>query len=287
MTAMHLFRPASADGSRAHVVVRLAAIVVLALSLGIGVNHLVWAVAQWPLGDLKVYLAAAERLRSGEPLYLVTDPYNTYWYAPWFAILLVPLTFLPSLLVAIVWSTILVACSLAVGYVLWEFGTPAGRVLAVLTTPALIAVSAGGNVQAPLVLALLLGLHHRSGPVWVALAASLKFTPVLFTLVYAARREWSKVTWSLALTGVLLAPAFVMGLPLDHVETWAGAAPSILAWGLPIYVAAVGGCCLVALAVPRYSALAAAAAAVLALPRLFVYDVTLIAAGAAAEGGER
>ena len=64
----------------------------------------------------------------------------------------------------------------------------------------------------------------------------------------------------------------------------AGAAPSILAWGLPVYVAAVGACCLAALAVPRYAALSVAAGAVLALPRLFVYDVTLVAAAAAPEG---
>lgn len=263
---------------------RLGLIVVLAVLVGIGVNHVVWAVAQWPLGDLKVYLAAAERLRAGEPLYLATDPYNTYWYAPWFAVAMIPLTLLPVGLASVLWSTILVACSLACGVLLWRIETLASRVLALLIVPVLFAVSAGGNVQAPLVLSLLLGLHHRSGPLWVALAASLKFTPILFSFVYAGRREWGKTAWSLGLSGVLLLPAFVMGLPLDRVQDWEGAAPSILAWGIPVYVAAVGACCVVALAAPRYSALAAATGAVLALPRLFVYDVSLVAAGAAAEG---
>jgi alpha-1,2-mannosyltransferase len=266
---------------------RLAAVVVLALLIGVGVNHVVWAVAGWPLGDLSVYLAAAERLRTGEALYLVTDPYNTYWYAPWFAVAMVPLTFLPLPVASVLWSAVLVACSVAVGWVLWQMGTPASRMLAVLTVPALFAVSAGGNVQAPLVLALLIGLHRRSGPVWVALAASLKFTPVLFGLVYLAHREWVKAAWAAGLSGILLAPAFLLGLPLDRVEDWAGAAPSILAWGLPVYVAAVGACCLAALAVPRYAALSVAAGAVLALPRLFVYDVTLVAAAAAPEGDGR
>ena len=261
---------------------RLATIVVLALLVGIGVNHIVWAVAQWPLGDLQIYLAAAERLRAGEPLYLATDPYNTYWYAPWFAVAMIPMTWLPVGVVSVLWSAFLVGCTFAVGLVLWRMGTPASRLMAVLAVPALFAVSAGGNVQAPIVLALLAGLHHRSGPVWVALAASLKFTPILFTLVYVARREWAKAGWSVVLTGLLLLPSFVMGLSLNRVSSWEGAAPSILAWGLPVYLAAVGACCVLAVAVPRYSALAAAAGAVLALPRLFVYDVTLVAAGAAA-----
>jgi len=275
----------SANGVARHVSARVGAIVVLALVLGLGVNHVVWAVAQWPMGDLKIYLTAAERLRAGEPLYLITDPFNMYWYAPWFAVAMIPLTFLPLTAASVLWSALLVTCSLAVGLVLWRIGTPAGRVLALLTVPALFAVSAGGNVQAPVVLALLLGLHSRSGPIWVALAASLKFTPILFTLVYASRREWAKAAWSVGLSALLLSPALAMGLPLDRVQEWTGAAPSILAWGIPVYVTAVGTCCLVAVASPRHSALAAAAGAVLALPRLFVYDVTLVAAGAAAKGG--
>jgi len=275
----------SANGVARHVSARVGAIVVLALVVGLGVNHVVWAVAQWPMGDLKIYLTAAERLRAGEPLYLITDPFNMYWYAPWFAVAMIPLTFLPLTAASVLWSALLVTCSLAVGLVLWRIGTPAARVLALLTVPALFAVSAGGNVQAPVVLALLLGLHSRSGPIWVALAASLKFTPILFTLVYAARREWAKAAWSVGLSALLLSPALAMGLPLDRVQEWTGAAPSILAWGIPVYVTAVGTCCLVAVVSPRHSALAAAAGAVLALPRLFVYDVTLVAAGAAAKGG--
>ena len=267
---------------------RLATIIVLALLVGIGVNHVVWAVAQWPLGDLHIYLAAAERLQAGEPLYLATtDLYNTYWYAPWFAVAMFPLTWLPVTVASVLWSAFLVGCTFAVGLVLWRMGTPASRLLAVLTVPALFAVSAGGNVQAPIVLALLAGLHHRSGPVWVALAASLKFTPILFTLVYVSRRQWARAAWSVGLGGLLLLPAFVMGLPLNRVSSWDGAAPSVLAWGLPVYLAAVVSCCVLAVALPRYSALAAAAGAVLALPRLFVYDVTLVAAGAAPEPESR
>lgn len=269
-------------------VVRYAAIVVFAVLIGIGVNHVAWAVMQWPLGDLKVYLAAGERLRAGEPLYLLTDPYNTFWYAPWFAFAFVPLTFLPQTIVAVGWSMLLVGCSVGVGAVLWRAGGRASLALAALAVPALFAVSAGGNVQAPLVLALLLALHRTSGPGWIAIAASLKFTPILFALVYAARGEWKRAAITVVATAALIGPALALGLPLGHVEAWQGAAPSILAWGIPIYVGAVGVCCVAAFLVPaRYSALPAATGAVLALPRLFVYDVTLLVAGAADDPADR
>jgi hypothetical protein len=49
---------------------RLAQIVIIAVLVAIGVNHVVFAVRDWPLGDMDVYLAAAQRLRDGDPLYV-------------------------------------------------------------------------------------------------------------------------------------------------------------------------------------------------------------------------
>jgi len=263
---------------------RLAKGVVIAVLAAVGINHMVWAVVQWPMGDLEIYLAAAERLRSGEPLYLVADAFNSYWYSPWFAASMMPLTFLPESVAAVGWSALLLACTAAVGVVLWTERTVAARIVAVMAVPALFAVSAGGNVQALIVLALLVALHRPSGPLWVALAASLKFTPILFVLVFVARREWGRAGISLLLSALLIIPAFLMGFSLDRVQGWQGMAPSVLAFGLPIYVMVVGACCLAALFGPvKYSAVAAATGAVLALPRLFVYDVTLVAIGAVDE----
>lgn len=261
---------------------RYARILILALVIAIGVNHVVWAVAQWPMGDLEVYLAAAERLRGGEPLYQATEPYLAYWYAPWFALAWIPLTYLPHELVAVGWATVLLGATTGVGWVLWRMGTHAARLLAVLTVPALFAVSAGGNVQAIMVLGLIVGMYRRSGPLWVAAAASLKFTPVLFVLVYVARREWGRALVAAGLSTALIVPAFMLGLPLGATGEWSESAPSLLAWGPWVYVAAVGACGVIAILGPvRHAPLAVATGAVLALPRLFVYDVTLIAAGAA------
>jgi len=56
---------------------------------------------------------------------------------------------------------------------------------------------------------------------------------------------------------------------------------SLLGFSLPAYLAVVVAFCMLAVAGPRrFSALASAAGAVLALPRLFAYDVTLTAVGA-------
>lgn len=261
---------------------RWAMMFTLALLIAIGVNHAVWAIAQWPMGDLAIYLGAAERIRAGEPLYAVAEPYMTFWYAPWFAVAFVPLTFLPQPVVAVAWSATLLAATFGVGWMLWRMDGAAAKFLALMAVPALFAVSAGGNVQPLMVLGLLIGLRRPSGPLWIAIAASLKFTPILFVFVYLARRDWRRSAVTLLLAGALVGPALLLGLPIGRATDWAESAPSLLAWGPWTYGAVVGAACLMALIGPkRFAPLAAASAAVLALPRLFVYDITLIAAAAA------
>ena len=61
--------------------------------------------------------------------------------------------------------------------------------LALLFGPPLFAVSAGGNIQPLMVLSLPWGTNRRSGPIWIAVAASAKYMPVLLGLTYLARRE--------------------------------------------------------------------------------------------------
>ena len=263
---------------------RLAQLVVIAVLVGIGVNNVVFAIRDWPLGDMDVYLAAAQRLRDGEPLYIAGDvAVNSYWYAPWYAVLWVPLTFLPREVVAVAWSGILLIASAAVAALLWRRGRR-GAVLALFVGPALFAVSAGGNVQALMVLALLLAFHRSGGPVAVAFAASMKIAPILLVAVYVARGEWRRALLGLAFTAVLLGPAIPMGIARAGVRS--DAAPSLLGVSPILYAAAVCVALAVVFMVPRRQAtLAAATAVVLALPQLFVYDVTLVAVGAAEERG--
>jgi hypothetical protein len=73
-----------------------------------------------------------------------------------------------------------------------------------------------------------------------------------------------------------------MGITSAQVRS--EAAPSLLGVSPVLYVAVVLAALAATMIVPgRFAALAAAAASVLALPRLFVYDVTLVAAGAASK----
>ncbi|HJR50718.1 MAG TPA: glycosyltransferase 87 family protein [Gemmatimonadales bacterium] len=259
---------------------RAARLLVLAVLIGIGISHVVFAIRDWPLGDMDVYLAAARRLRDGEPLYVAGDvAVNSFWYAPWYAVLWVPLTYLPREMVAVGWSAILLVATAAVALILARQGRW-GVMVALLVGPPLFAVSAGGNVQPLMVLALLLGFHRSWGPIAVAVAASMKFTPVLLVAAYVARREWWKALASLVAAGVLLVPGYLMGITNAGVQS--GAAPSLLGVSPVVYGTVVAMMIGVTFLVQRrYALLAATAAAVLALPRLFVYDVTLIASAAA------
>ena len=261
---------------------RLAKAVVVAFLVGVGVNHVVFAIRDWPLGDMDVYLAAAERLLEGQSLYVAGDvAVNSFWYAPWYAVAWVPLTFLPREVVAVAWSTVLLAATAAVAVLLWRMNR-SGALLALVVGPALFAVSAGGNVQALMVLALLVGIHRRWGPVVVGLAASMKLAPILLAAAYVARGEWVRAALSVLVAGILYAPAFAMGITSAQVRS--DAAPSLLGISPLLYGSVVVAALLAALFVPnRHATLTAAAASVLALPRLFVYDVTLVAVGAAEE----
>lgn len=263
-------------------VARIGWIVVVAVLAGIGISHVVFAIRDWPLGDMDVYLEAARRLRDGEPLYVAGDvAVNSYWYAPWYAVLWVPLTYLPREVVAVGWSAVLVAASAAVAWLCYRFGRH-GALLALFVGPPLIAISAGGNIQALMVLTLLVGFHRRWGPAAVALAASMKFAPILLAAAYLARGEWLRAAVSVVLTGVLLVPSFLMGITDAGVRS--DAAPSLLGVSPILFGASILAALVVTFLVPgRFALLSATVASVLALPRLFVYDVTLVAVGAAKE----
>jgi hypothetical protein len=253
--------------------------VVLAILIGVGLAIVIRAIAEWPLGDLKIYLGAAQRIRDGQALYAVDVPsYEAFWYAPWFALVFVPASFLPYQVVAIVWSAILVVASIATVVPLLRMRTRAGVALASLVLSLLIGVSAGGNVQPLLVLALSRTRHRPSGPVWIALAASLKLTPALLILAYAAERTWRRALVAALLTSALLAPGLVLG----QFREVSGGIDALALFGIsPIaYGLSVAAACLAVFIVRRrYATLVASIAGVLALPRLFAYDITLVMVG--------
>src|SRR5438477_93983 len=135
-------------------VVRLARLVALAVIVGVGVSELWFAVSQWTMTDSAAYWNAAMRLREGAPLYPVVgnvEASDVYRYAPWFAWLTVPFTYLPIWLAGAIWSLILVAGSVAAVVPLARRGA---WIQVAFFFPILIGISAYGNVQALLVASL-------------------------------------------------------------------------------------------------------------------------------------
>lgn len=257
---------------------RLARTVALGLIIGLGIANLYWSVTAWTLSDAGAYWEAAQRLREGGELYppvADVEASEVYRYAPWFAWLTIPFTYLPQAVAGLLWSAILV-CASALAVI--PLGRQGAWAAVAFFFPILIGISAVGNVHALIVAALVWGVERRSGPVWIALSASLKIVPILLVLVYLGRREWGRAVATLGITGALIAPAFLYDLS-GYVTTTGEAGGLIelpVLFGLTVAAAMLAT---IALARSRHGWLAAAASAVVATPRLFVYDVTYVLAG--------
>jgi hypothetical protein len=262
----------------------LLRIVALAICIGFGLAFVIANVRSWELEDSEAYWNAALRLRAGGPLYVPVDPgadeLIAYRYAPWFAWIWIPLTYLPKGIVQVGWSAVLLA---SVGFALLPIlrvRSVAAVCLAALLGGLLIRTASTGNVHALLVAALVVGVPRRSGPIWIGIAASLKFAPILYALVYVGRREWRRAGVALVVAAVLLAPALLQDLgayptdPGDSLSLLSLAGP--IPWALLALV-----CAAVAVAVARgRHAWAAASVAVLAaVPRLQLYDATYLLVG--------
>ena len=265
--------------SRGPVLLRLARTVALAVIIGIGIFNLYIAVTGWTLSDAGAYWQAGLRLRAGEPLYpqlAAAEGSEIYRYAPWFAWLAVPWTFLPQWLAGALWSALLLGASAVALVPLLRLRA---WVLVAFFAPILVGISAVGNAQPLIVAALVLGVERRTGPFWIALAASLKVFPLLLALVYAGRRQWVRFALAVALTGVLWIPAVLL-YDLTSYPVSPGEAAGLIAF--PVAYFAITGLAIgatLALAPTRWGWLAGAATVVLALPRLFVYDVTYLMTG--------
>lgn len=233
--------------------------------------------------DMDAYWEAAERLRAGEPLYrsgIETDS-DLYRYAPWFAFAWVPLTYLPKDAVLVGWMVLcLGAAVLAVAPLLRE--GPAGWAALAFLLPFQLEGAAFGNVQPLLVLALLWGVPRRTGPLWVAIGASLKVVPIVLVLVYAGRGEWRRALLTLGLTALLVAPMLLFDL--SGYSTAIGAGQQSLLTVSPVLFGAVVIAALVgvyAAAGTRYAWLIGALAMMLALPRFLLYEISFSVVGLA------
>jgi hypothetical protein len=261
------------------VAVRLARTVALAVIIGVGIFNLWIAVTGWTLSDAGAYWQAGLRLRDGAPLYpeLVSpEGSDIYRYAPWFAWLSIPWTFLPQWLAGVLWSGVLLGAS---ALALLPLIRLKAWVMVSFFAPILVGISAVGNVHPLIVAALVLGVERRTGPLWVGLAASLKLFPILLALVYAGRREWWRFAASVAVAALLWLPAAAW-YDLSNYPVSAGQAAGLIA--IPILYFLVTGLAMgatFALAPTRWGWLAGATTVVLALPRFLLYDVTYLMVG--------
>ena len=266
--------------------IRLARIVALAVIFAITIANVIWALQDWHLHDMNVYWTAGEMWRTtGNPYTLapLTNDNSVYRYAPWFAALWVPLSELPRLAVNIAWSAILIVTSFTSVRPVLRSGGRAAVPFAVLMFGIFFGMAAGGNVHGLMIAWLVFGVERRSGPIWIALAASLKVVPILYVLVYAGRGEWRKVAEALALTAILVAPMLLFDRPaltsdfglsnsLNQIHPalfWGSAAASVM---LAVYAV---------FRARTYAWLTSGTAAYFCLPRLFLYDVTFILPGIA------
>ena len=265
-------------------VVRLARLVALAVIVGVGISELWFAVSQWTMTDSAAYWNAAMRLREGAPLYPVVgnvEASDVYRYAPWFAWLTVPFTYLPIWLAGAIWSLILVAGSFVAVVPLARRGA---WIQVAFFFPILIGISAYGNVQALLVASLVWTVDRWSGPAWIGVAASLKIFPILFALTYLGRGQWLRALVAVAVAAILWAPALFYDLRGYVTESGqAGLFDNSVVW---VAVAAAAAAAAIALARSWVGWLASAAAVVLGAPRFFIYDVTYIQVGAPWDGDE-
>jgi hypothetical protein len=265
--------------------VRASILFVLAIFIGEGIAHGIFAVGNWTLEDANAYWAAAERLRAGQPLYSYFDPNSNevIRYAPWFAYAWIPLTYLPRAIVDIGWSALLVAASVAAVVPLLRRPTPAALAIAGLLGPFLLWTASRGNLQPLLVAALVHGVERRSGPLWIALAASLKAVPILYVLVYAGRGEWGRVAIAVALTALLTGQMLLFDL--SSFASDAGGSQSLLFISPVVWAAAAAIGLALALVSAfvrrRYAWLGASTAAMAVLPRFFLYDLTYLLVGTA------
>jgi hypothetical protein len=231
--------------------------------------------------DVAAYWGAAERIRAGESLYLagVANASDLYRYAPWFAYAWVPLTFLPRELVTNVWVGLMLVAALASTLPLLRHGV-AGTAAFALFAPLQVQGAIFGNIQPLLVLMLLWGVERRSGPLWIAVGASLKAVPLLLALVYAGRGEWHRAGLALALTVVLAAPALLFDLSGYSTQPGPGNMSLISAAALLYLGAAVLMTCLAFVAAKsRYRWVVGALAMIAVLPRFLTYEISFLLVG--------
>ena len=255
------------------------------LGVLIGFNTLLLHLGSDPLADIRAYYDAATRLNAGLPLYeqdATTNQAEFYRYPPLLAIAFRPLALLPYEVAALIWEAIVVA-SFAV-LVWWLHpGKRGWFMIGMLAMPILWSLSIG-QAQVPMTLLMAIG-----APWSLALATHLKVLPVLAAIWWVGRRDWRAlaqfVAWvvGLGLVQLILEPAGTLAFPgvfgLSQVGEVLNFSPYVISPLLWAGLVVAGGVVAWRLAPTRWGWAAAVALAVLATPRLILYQLMTLLAG--------
>ena len=253
----------------------------------IGFDTLVLHLSVDPLADIRAYYDAGARLNAGEPLYIqpaTTDDAAFYRYPPLLAIAFRPLALLPYETAALIWEGVVIA---SLGITVLRLGLREERTWLLLgwLAPAIAWSVAIGQAQVPMTLLLAIG-----SPWAVALAANLKLLPALVAIYWLARREWRQLAWFGGAMVALIALQFVLEpagslaflsftdlAQVGTVENRSLYAIHPALWAVSVIVLAF-----LALRYGRTRAgwSLAVALSVLATPRLLLYQLMTLLAGA-------
>jgi hypothetical protein len=250
----------------------------------IGVNTFLLHLQNDPLADVHAYYDAATRLNAGLPLYeqaATTNQAEFYRYPPLFAMAFRPLALLPYATASLIWEAGVIASF--VGLLWWiRPGKRGWLIIGILAMPILWSLSIG-QAQVPMTLLMAIG-----APWSIALAANLKVLPALVAIWWIGRRDWRSlgrfVAWMVAFAGIqlVLDPSDTIAFPsvftlgqVGEVRNWSPYVVSPVLW---VALVVVGMVVAFRLAPTRWGWAAAVALAVLATPRLLLYQLMTLAA---------
>jgi hypothetical protein len=280
--------PLSATALRLSPQGRRAVLIVLAISgavgLLLGLETVVFHLVLDPLADVRIYYDAGSRLNAGQPLYGVGSDTGVGWYVypPLLAILFRPLALLPFPVAAAIWEMVIVA---ATALAVHRAGLSRRTALVVAWLALPIGWSLAVGQAEPVVTALL----ALGSPASVALAGHVKLVPWLVAIYWLGRGDLRALArfagWLLALGLVqfVLAPdatlALLRGEWLAPAFNTRNISPYALSPVLWAGLAVAGSVVTLRLARGRWAWPAAVVLAVLANPRLLVYQLMSLLAG--------
>lgn len=268
---------------RVLLVLRLAALVGIALGIETVVLHLLTD----PLADVHAYYDAGARLNAGLPLYdqpAGVDEAAFYRYPPLLAILFRPLALLPFGAAAAIWEALVLAMLVLAILRLDPRRRATQFLVCVLALPIGWSIVIG-QAQGAVTLLLAIG-----APWAVALATNLKVFPILVATWWLGRRDWRAIgrlaAWlaGLGLLQLVLEPSGTLAYPsflrLDQVGSVASISPYVVSPVLWAVLLVAGLALALRTATGRYGWAVAVAVSVFASPRLLLYQLSSLIAGA-------